>query len=144
MGVSTKDRLKCAGAQQILSAPERRAQMTALSLDLPVSITENLCDCHFGSWRGRESSQVQDDEPPFGSNARKKTDEKFPATSTHGAAQNAEQDENFCLTSTEATFERRPSETRTILEYTVGGYDVTVGHRSNPSAIVLATLRLGM
>jgi len=37
------------GAQQILSAPERRAQ--------------DLCDCDFGSWRGRELSQVQNDDP---------------------------------------------------------------------------------
>jgi broad specificity phosphatase PhoE len=51
------------GAQQIVSAPERRAQMTALSLGLPASITEDLRDCHFGSWRGRELSQVQDDDP---------------------------------------------------------------------------------
>jgi broad specificity phosphatase PhoE len=51
------------GAQQILAAPEKRAHMTALSLDLSVSITEELCDCHFGSWQGRELSQVQDNDP---------------------------------------------------------------------------------
>lgn len=51
------------GAQQILSAPERRAQMTALSLDLSASIAEDLCDCDFGSWWGRELSQVQNDDP---------------------------------------------------------------------------------
>jgi broad specificity phosphatase PhoE len=54
---------KAPGAQQILSAPERRAQMTGLSLDLSASITEDLRDCDFGSWGGRELSQVQDDDP---------------------------------------------------------------------------------
>ncbi len=51
------------GAQQILSAPERRAHMTALSLNLSASITEDLCDCDFGSWRGRELTEVQNDDP---------------------------------------------------------------------------------
>jgi broad specificity phosphatase PhoE len=44
-------------------APERRAQMTALSLNLSASIAEDLSDCDFGSWRGRALSQVQNDDP---------------------------------------------------------------------------------
>ena len=56
-------RWKAPRAQHILSAPEKRAQMTALSLNLSAFITEDLCDCNFGSWRGRELSEVQQDDP---------------------------------------------------------------------------------
>lgn len=37
--------------------------MTAIGLDISASISEDLCDCDFGSWRGRELGQVQKEDP---------------------------------------------------------------------------------
>lgn len=50
-------------AQQILSAPEQRAQMTARRLNLAASVAEDLRDCDFGCWRGREFLEVHRDDP---------------------------------------------------------------------------------
>ena len=50
-------------AQQIVTAPEKRAQMTALGLHLSASVMDDLCDCDFGTWRDRDLSQVQEDDP---------------------------------------------------------------------------------
>ena len=37
--------------------------MTALRLNLAASITDDLRDCNFGTWQGRELSRVQQDDP---------------------------------------------------------------------------------
>lgn len=37
--------------------------MTALHLNLAVSITDDLCDCDFGKWRGKGLDQVQQEDP---------------------------------------------------------------------------------
>ncbi len=50
-------------AQQILTAPEKRAAMTAESLGLTASIAEDLRDCDYGIWKGRQLSQVHEDDP---------------------------------------------------------------------------------
>lgn len=54
---------KAPPAQQILTAPEKRAAMTAESLSLTASIAEDLRDCNYGSWKGRQLSEVEEDDP---------------------------------------------------------------------------------
>lgn len=51
------------GAQQILSGPEERTQRTAAALGLLFTLTEELRDCDYGTWKGRELAEVQSSEP---------------------------------------------------------------------------------
>jgi broad specificity phosphatase PhoE len=50
-------------AQQILSGPEERTQQTATALGLLFTTTEELRDCDYGIWKGRELVEVQSSEP---------------------------------------------------------------------------------
>jgi broad specificity phosphatase PhoE len=51
------------GAQQILSGPEERTQQTAAALGLLFAVTDELRDCDYGTWKGRELDEVQSSEP---------------------------------------------------------------------------------
>jgi broad specificity phosphatase PhoE len=50
-------------AQQVCSAPERRVQETVKALGLSPTVVAELRDCDYGTWSGRELSEVQSSEP---------------------------------------------------------------------------------
>lgn len=50
-------------ATQVLSAPERRAQDTAVMLGLPVRLAPALADCDLGNWQGLALKQLQAEQP---------------------------------------------------------------------------------
>jgi broad specificity phosphatase PhoE len=50
-------------ADRILCGPELRTRQTAEGLGLEASAADELRDCDYGSWRGRELSEIQLSEP---------------------------------------------------------------------------------
>jgi broad specificity phosphatase PhoE len=50
-------------AQLTLSGPEGRTQQTAEALGLPVTVDDELRDCNYGAWCGRELDELQSSEP---------------------------------------------------------------------------------
>jgi len=50
-------------AQQIVSAPELRAQQTACALGLSSSIAIELRDCDYARWSGREMDEIHAEDP---------------------------------------------------------------------------------
>jgi broad specificity phosphatase PhoE len=54
---------KAPRAQQVCSGPERRVQETAQALGLSGTVVTGLRDCDYGTWSGRELSEVQSSEP---------------------------------------------------------------------------------
>jgi broad specificity phosphatase PhoE len=50
-------------AQQVVSAPELRAQQTVHALGLSSSIAIELRDCDYAQWSGREMDQLQEEDP---------------------------------------------------------------------------------
>jgi broad specificity phosphatase PhoE len=50
-------------AQQVLAAPELRAEQTARALGLDARCISTLRDCDYGRWSGRELDAVYADEP---------------------------------------------------------------------------------
>lgn len=50
-------------AQRILCGPELRTRQTAQALGLPAIVTEELRDCGYGFWGGKELRALQDDDP---------------------------------------------------------------------------------
>lgn len=49
--------------QQVWSGPERRVRQTAEALGLSATTVTALRDCDYGTWSGRELSEVQSAEP---------------------------------------------------------------------------------
>jgi broad specificity phosphatase PhoE len=49
--------------QLICSGPERRVRETAKALGLSATVVADLRDCYYGTWSGRELSEVQSSEP---------------------------------------------------------------------------------
>jgi len=50
-------------SQRIVAAPELRTQQTAQALGISSTIAEDLRDCDYGNWRGREIGDLQNDDP---------------------------------------------------------------------------------
>jgi broad specificity phosphatase PhoE len=50
-------------ADVCLTAPETRCQQTAKALGLSATIDDDLCDCDYGSWRGRTLDEVTAADP---------------------------------------------------------------------------------
>jgi broad specificity phosphatase PhoE len=50
-------------AERIWSAPEQRTQETSRLLGLAATVTDELRDCDYGSWRGRSMDEVQSADP---------------------------------------------------------------------------------
>jgi broad specificity phosphatase PhoE len=50
-------------AQQIQTAPEHRTRQTAESLGLIATLEPQLSDCNYGTWRGRDLTDLQTESP---------------------------------------------------------------------------------
>jgi broad specificity phosphatase PhoE len=46
-----------------LSGPESRVQQTAAALGLLFEVSDELRDCDYGAWQGRELDEIQSSEP---------------------------------------------------------------------------------
>jgi broad specificity phosphatase PhoE len=49
--------------QQILTAPEQRTQQTAQALNLSATQSTDLRDCDYGTWRGRDLTELHLEKP---------------------------------------------------------------------------------
>src|SRR5580698_4850716 len=49
--------------QQILTAPEQRTQQTAQALNLSATPSTDLRDCDYGTWRGRDLTELHAEKP---------------------------------------------------------------------------------
>jgi broad specificity phosphatase PhoE len=56
-------RWKAPRAQHVFAAPERRAQQTAKTLGLSAVTVEELRDCNYGEWCGREFDELYSSDP---------------------------------------------------------------------------------
>jgi len=50
-------------AQQVLSGPEHRVQQTAEALGLSPTVVDDLRDCDYGTWTGRDLGEAQMQHP---------------------------------------------------------------------------------
>ncbi len=50
-------------AQRILSGPEQRTQQTAEALGLMSTVVNDLRDCDYAQWRGRDLNEIQSSDP---------------------------------------------------------------------------------
>jgi broad specificity phosphatase PhoE len=59
----TSLRWKVPRAQRVFAAPERRAQQTASALGLSAATAEDLRECNYGEWCGREFEALYSSNP---------------------------------------------------------------------------------